>query len=207
MPPVGLAATRVDLSIVAEFVPREARVLDVGCDDGTLLELLRREKGVDGRGVEISQAGVNLCVARGLSVVQGDADTDLAAYPDKAFDVAILSRTLQATYEPRVVLDQLLRIGRRAIVSFPNFGHWRIRWQVAALGRMPATDELPHAWWETPNIHLCTVSDFLALSDALGARIEAAVGLYGTEQRIGRKAPWWVWNAFAEEAVFVLSRP
>jgi len=197
---------RVDLRVIAGFVPPRARVLDVGCADGTLLKLLEEEKGVDGRGMEISQAGVNLCVARGLSVVQGDADHDLASYPDKAFDVAILSQTLQATYEPKTVLDALLRIGRMAIVSFPNFGHWRIRWQVAALGRMPVTDNLPYTWWDTPNIHFCTVRDFLALAETVEARIEAAVGLYGDGRRIGRNAPWWVWNVFAEQAVFVMSR-
>ncbi|HET6376371.1 MAG TPA: methionine biosynthesis protein MetW, partial [Methylocella sp.] len=122
---------RVDLLIVADMVAPDSRVLDVGCGDGALLRLLAEEKGVDGRGIELSQHGVNDCVAKGLSVIQGDADTDLADYPDDAFDYVILSQTLQATRQPKRVLENMLRIGRRAIVSFPNFGHWRIRLQIA----------------------------------------------------------------------------
>ena len=164
-------------------------------------------RSVDGRGIEISQRGVNECVARGLSVVQGDADTDLIDYPDDAFDFVILSQTLQATHQPRRVLEQLLRIGRRAIVSFPNFGYWRVRLGLLLNGRMPTTQTLPYSWYDTPNIHLCTVRDFLALADALGARIEEAVGLYGKGRQIGRSAPWGVWNLIAEQAVFVMSKP
>ena len=138
-------------------------MLDVGCGDGELLRLLAETTDVDARGVEISQQGVNDCVARGLSVVQGDADVDLADYPDDGFDYVILSQTLQATRNPRQVLEQMLRIGKRAIVSFPNFGHWRIRWQLGLRGRMPVTENLSYAWYETPNIHLCSIRDFVTL--------------------------------------------
>src|SRR6202045_2325589 len=135
---------RVDLLLVADMVEAKSRVLDVGCGDGTLLRLLAEEKEVDARGIELSQRGVNDCVAKGLSVIQGDADTDLADYPGNAFDYVILSQTLQATRQPRVVLEHMLRIGRRAIVSFPNFGHWRIRMQGLFRGRMPRADHLPY---------------------------------------------------------------
>ncbi len=154
---------RVDLVLVADMVERGAKVLDVGCGDGELLRLLAETRGVDGRGIELSREGVNECVAKGLAVIQGDADTDLADYPDDAFDYVILSQTLQATRHPRVVLEHMLRIGRQAIVSFPNFGHWRMRLQLLLFGHMPRTDNLPDTWYDTPNIHFCTIKDFVQL--------------------------------------------
>lgn len=198
-------AARVDLRIIASFVSPGARVLDVGCGDGTLLELLAREKNVDGRGIEISQKGVNETVARGLSVVQGDADSDLVFYPDKAFDYTILSQTLQATGNPKTVLESMLRIGRKAIISFPNFGHWRIRRQFVTQGRMPITENLPYSWYDTPNIHFCTIRDFIALVDEIGAEIEEAVAIHGNGRRLSRRSPWMIWNLFSEQAVFVMS--
>ena len=155
----GPGGARIDLLVVADMVERGARVLDVGCGDGELLRLLET-RGVDGRGIELSREGVNECVAKGLAVIQGDADTDLADYPDDAFDFVILSQTLQATRQPRVVLEHMLRIGRHGIVSFPNFGHWNIRLQILFGGHMPRTDNLPYAWYETPNIHFCSIKDF-----------------------------------------------
>jgi methionine biosynthesis protein MetW len=182
-----------------------SRVLDIGCGDGTLLRLLADKRDVDGRGVELSQAGVNSCVAQGLAVIQGDADTDLAYYPDLAFDYAVLSQTIQATHSPRHVLEQLLRIGKRAVVSFPNFGHWKVRTQLMFGGRMPRTDNLPESWYDTPNIHLCTIKDFLALCDEIGAKVERAVALnaYGTKLV---SMPLFAQNLFGEQAVFLLSR-
>src|SRR5213595_1823917 len=155
----------VDLILVGEMVERGAKVLDVGCGDGELLRLLADMRDVDGRGIEISREGVNECVAKGLAVIQGDADTDLNDYPDDAFDYVILSQTLQAVRQPRVVLENMLRIGRYAVVSFPNFGHWKIRLQVGFGGHMPSTDNLPYAWWDSPNIHFCTIKDFRDLCD------------------------------------------
>ncbi|MCB9997764.1 MAG: methionine biosynthesis protein MetW [Hyphomicrobiales bacterium] len=200
------STARVDLLLVADIVDRGARVLDVGCGDGALLQILTRDRDVDGRGIELSQAGVNGCVAKGLSVVQGDADTDLVDYPDDAFDYVILSQTLQATRRPRQVLEHMLRIGRRAIVSFPNFGHWRIRTELMFRGRMPRTEALNYSWYDTPNIHLCTIHDFVHLVDDLGASIDRAVALdrYGAKMRVN--APWWLWNMFGEQAVFLLHR-
>jgi methionine biosynthesis protein MetW len=209
VPPHAVRTTdtsRVDLLLIAEMVSPGARVLDVGCGDGTLLRLLAEKRGVDGRGIELSQAGVNSCVAQGLSVIQGDADTDLVHYPDLAFDFAILSQTLQATYSPRHVLEQLLRIGKRAVVSFPNFGHWRVRGQLLFGGRMPLTDNLPDRWYDTPNIHLCTIKDFRGLCKDVGARVERAVALNAYGRKLGVSMPAFAQNLFGEQAVFLLSR-
>jgi methionine biosynthesis protein MetW len=209
VPPLAIRAadtSRVDLLLIAEMVSPGARVLDVGCGDGTLLRLLSEKRGVDGRGIELSQAGVNSCVAQGLSVIQGDADTDLVHYPDLAFDFAILSQTLQATYSPRHVLEQLLRIGKRAVVSFPNFGHWRVRGQLLFGGRMPLTDNLPDHWYDTPNIHLCTIKDFRGLCKDVGARVERAVALNAYGRKLGVSMPAFAQNLFGEQAVFLLSR-
>jgi methionine biosynthesis protein MetW len=199
-------SVRADLAVVAEMVAPGSRVLDVGCGDGALLRLLADEKSVDGRGVELSQHGVNDCVAKGLSVIQGDADTDLVDYPDDGFDYVILSQTLQATRRPREVLVNMLRIGRRAIVSFPNFGHWRVRAHLLLRGRMPVTPNLANNWYDTPNIHLCTIRDFVQLVEELGAHIEHGVALDNSRAPMRVSAPWWVWNLMGAQAVFLLER-
>ena len=198
---------RVDLQIVADMVESGARVLDVGCGDGALLDWLVHHKDVDGRGMELSQAGVNACVTRGLSVVQGDADQDLRIYPADAFDYVILSQTLQATRDPRGVLIELKRIAPRAIVSFPNFAYWRVRWQLLTRGRMPVTKGLPDSWYDTANIHHCTIRDFVLLCDELGIDIERGMSV----QRGGKVRPFrappsaWV-NWTCELGVFLLHR-
>ncbi len=204
-PPPSQGA-RVDLLLLSRMVEPKSRVLDVGCGDGALLRLLAETRDVDARGIEISQAGVNQCVARGLSVVQGDADTDLVNYPDNAFDYAILSQTIQATRRPREVLEQLLRIGRRAIVSFPNFGHWNIRVQIMFRGRMPVTANLSSAWYDTPNIHFCTIRDFTALCHDLGASVERSIALNAQGKPLGLKIPYVMQNLIGEQAIFLLSR-
>jgi methionine biosynthesis protein MetW len=192
---------RPDLAVIAANVAPRSRVLDVGCGDGALMAALRDERGIDARGLEIDAANVAECVARGLSVLQGDADTDLADYPDGSFDYAILSQTLQTTMRPDLVLDQLLRIGRQAFVSFPNFAHWRVRLSLLWGGRMPVTRLLPVAWYETPNIHHVTIDDFRALLIERGVKVEQAWFLTG-DRRIRPAAA----NFRAEHAVFLLSR-
>jgi methionine biosynthesis protein MetW len=195
---------RPDLAAIAEIIPQNARVLDIGCGDGALLEYLAATKNVDGRGLELSQQNVNACVARGLSVVQGDADTDLGDYPAQIFDVAILSQTIQATYSPKTVLSQLLRIGKLTAVSFPNFGHWRIRLSLLANGRMPQTKTLGYSWHETPNIHLCTIADFVALTEEVGGVVESALALRKDGHTQPMQAQSWGPNLLAECAIFFL---
>ena len=156
---------RVDLRLIAEMIASGSRVLDIGCGDGMLIDHLSRTKGCDARGIEIDMTEVIRAVAHGMPVMHGDADTDLAHYPDSAFDYVVLSRTLQAVEQPRVVLRQMLRIATRAVVSFPNFGHWLVRWQLVSTGRMPVTPAWDRPWHETPNIHPCTIRDFFALCE------------------------------------------
>ncbi|MAF48082.1 MAG: methionine biosynthesis protein MetW [Rhodospirillales bacterium] len=197
---------RGDLQIIANMVAPGCRLLDVGCGDGALLDYLIHEKDVDGRGVELSMEGVNACVSHGLSVIQGDADTDLDDYPDGAFDYVVLSQTLQATRAPREVLVNMLRIGRRAIVSFPNFGHWRVRVSLMFEGRMPVTNSLPHQWYDSPNIHSCTIKDFLGLCAEMGFTIERSIALSHSGARRRIRSNVALANLAGEQAVFLLTK-
>jgi methionine biosynthesis protein MetW len=197
---------RRDLRLIADMIEPSARVLDIGCGDGALLAYLVREKGADARGVELSQSGVNACVGQGLSVIQGDADRDLGFYPHGAFDVVVLSQTLQATRQPHLVLETLVRIGKRAIVSFPNFGFWRIRLSLALRGRMPVSALLSHSWFDTPNIHLCTIRDFVALCDQMSIRIERSLTLDRQGRPFTLDPRGALANLLAEQGVFVLSQ-
>ncbi|MET0274106.1 MAG: methionine biosynthesis protein MetW [Phenylobacterium sp.] len=201
-----MSVVREDFREILRLVRPGARVLDVGCEDGGLLELLSREKQVDGQGLEISQAAVSACLAKGLAVVQGDGDRDLDHFPTRAFDYAILSKTLQQMREPRHVLDELLRIADQAIVSVPNFGHWRMRVSLVATGRMPETRALPDPWWATGNIHLCTLRDFTELCRELDLRIDACAALSGGKpaRPIDPNGPLENWRS--ESALFLLSR-
>src|SRR3954453_15580038 len=177
---------RVDLRLIAEMVAPGTRVLDIGCGDGTLIDHLYRTLGCDARGIEIDMAEVTRAVAHGLPVMHGDADSDLAQYPDGAFDFVVLSRTLQAVERPREVLRQMLRIGRHAVVSFSNFGHWLLRWQLVSTGKMPVTETWHREWYETPNIHPCTIKDFFDLCALENYVVEPLVAV--DEQ--GLRAPW-----------------
>jgi methionine biosynthesis protein MetW len=197
---------RLDLRLIADMIAPGTRVLDIGCGDGTLIDSLFRSKGCDARGIEIDMAEVTRAVAHGLPVMHGDADLDLAHYPDGAFDYVVLSRTLQAVERPREVLRQMLRIGTRAVVSFPNFGHWQVRWQLLRHGRMPITPTWDRPWYETPNIHPCTVNDFFDLCAKEGYAVERWLAV----DEAGRRAPWRRFprlaNLFGEQALFLLRR-
>ncbi|WP_411290765.1 methionine biosynthesis protein MetW [Sphingorhabdus sp.] len=196
-----MTTLRPDLAIIAREVRANARILDVGCGDGLLLAALRDTKAADARGMELDARDVATAVARGLSVVQGDADTDLADYPDDSFDYAILSQTLQTTKRPDLVLDHLVRIGREAFVSFPNFAQWRIRFAHMFGGRMPVTEQLPHRWYDTPNIHHVTIDDFRSFLHDRQITIEGQWFLSGDKPRNERLA-----NLLAQHAVFLLRR-
>jgi methionine biosynthesis protein MetW len=197
----SLASLRPDLALIAQNVAPGSKVLDVGCGDGALMLALRDERHCDARGLEIDPSNVAACVAAGLSVIQGDADRDLAFYPDGAVDYAILSQTLQTTMRPKEVLGELLRIGRKAFVSFPNFAHWRVRISLLWGGRMPVTPQLPIAWYETPNIHFSSIDDFRALVREMDVKVEDAWFLSGNRRRSAAAA-----NLRAEHAIFLLSK-
>ena len=206
IPPRPSRNIRSDFHLISGMVKPGTRVLDIGSGDGMLIEHLFRTQGCDARGIEIDMAEVTRAVAHGLPVMHGDADTDLAHYPDGLFDYVVLSRTLQAVEQPREVLRQMLRIGTRALVSFPNFGHWRVRWQLVWTGRMPMTPTWATPWYQTPNIHPCTIQDFFDLCGQEGYEVEAWLAV----DDAGRRAPWrrfrGLANLFGEQALFLLRR-
>ena len=206
MTPAEQNAIRIDLQIIADMIEPGTRLLDVGCGNGMLLDYLVHSKQVDGRGIELSSDGVRACVSAGLSVIQGDADTDLTSYPNQAFDYVVLSQTLQTVTAPRIVLENMLRIGQRAIVSFPNFAYWRLRLHLAIHGQMPVSNSLPYHWYDTPNIHLCTIKDFLESCEELGVTVERSIALNreGQVRRIQSNA--FLANLFGVQAVFLLKK-
>jgi len=196
-----MSTLRPDLAVIARQMPAGARMLDVGCGDGELMDVLAREKGVDARGIEIDPEEVQKAVSRGLSVMQGDANRELSAYPDDAFDYTVLSQTLQTAERPDLMLDELLRIGRQAFVSFPNFAHWRMRMALLWHGRMPVTNHLPVTWYETQNIHHVTVTDFRELLRQKGVSVEKS-WFFSRQREIAATGANWR----AEYAVYLLSR-
>ncbi len=200
----GLPAIRVDQQLIARMVPIGSRVLEIGCNNGDLLVYLTEARQVRGHGLEISLKGVQQCLAKGLSVIQGDADRDLVDYPDNAFDCVILSQTIQATGAPHEVLAQLARISGRLIISFPNFAYWRVRWQLMKTGKMPVNSFLSYQWYDTPNIHLCTIKDFVELVQKQGLKVSKLISLSNSGQALPQWYPRKLSNWMAEQAVFLL---
>ena len=184
------------------MVAPNSRILDVGCDDGSLMQMLQESKTVNARGIELFPDRVNLCLAKGLSVVQGDANKDLAMYPKNSFDYVILSKTLQSMLQPKETLEELLRVGKRAIVSIPNFGHWKVRLYLAIHGQMPVTPSLPATWFNTENIHPCSIKDFTILAKKVGFTINETYDVKKNQRFLFPKAPS---NIFCNEVLFNLS--
>ena len=196
---------RSDLKIISDLIPPSSRVLDIGCGDGALLSFLAENKNIDARGIELSQEGVNACVAKGLSVIQGNADTDLIDYPSNAFDYVVLSQTLQATRDPKEILTTLVRIGKNAIVSFVNFGHWRTRLSLMLHGRVPVPEKNGFNWYDNPDIHLCTILDFVDLCGNLGLKIDIGLSLDRNSRVRPIKSRSHTANLKGEQAIFLLS--
>jgi len=194
---------RIDHSVILDLIPAGTKVLDLGCGDGSLLVKLVRQKGVTGRGIEISEEGVRACIAKGLTVLQGDIDQGLRDYPDGSFDYVVLNQTLQAVKKPDVVLSEILRVGKKGVVGFPNFAYWKMRAYLFTFGRMPKTEFLPFEWYDTPNIHFCSILDFTEYCAKNGVTIEKTV--YLSTDRGGRVLRGVRPNLFAENAVFLLS--
>jgi methionine biosynthesis protein MetW len=196
---------RIDLLLIANMVPDGVRVLDVGCGDGELLNFLRREKNAEVRGIELSPNGVNKSVAKGLSVIQGNAEKEISHFPDNSFDYVILSQTLQAMDRPDRILKELLRVGKRAVVSFPNFGHWRVRIHLALKGKMPVTKSLDYPWYSTPNIHFCTIRDFVDLCEKLDIKIEKGMAVGNTGSKMSFNS-MILSNLFGTQGLYVIAR-
>ena len=195
---------RKDLNLIANLIEDNSKIIDIGCGDGELLDFLNKNKNAKIQGLEIDQKKVNKCVAKGLSVIQGDADKDLSLYPEKSFEYVILSQTIQATLEPKKILYELTRIGEKVIVSIPNFGFWKVRLDLLFKGKMPITRKLNSTWFDTDNIHLCTILDFLELCDQLNLTVKQTVTIASKKQKKFSGKPSIKENIVAEEAIFLI---
>ena len=194
-----------EFKIIANLLPSRSRVLDVGCGDGTLIEALIKEKNIDARGIELGEENVKKCILKSLSVIEGDAETELSQFPDKAFDFVILSQTLQAFYQPENVLEQLLRIGCRVIISIPNFGYWQIRAKLLFFGKMPVTKSLPYSWYDTPNLHMCSIKDFYQFCEKKKIKIDRVIGINGEKISSIYRINLEMKNLFSEVGIFLIS--
>jgi methionine biosynthesis protein MetW len=191
--------------IISDLLPKNCRVLDVGCGDGTLMQHLSSEKNIDVRGLELEEDNVKICISKGLSVIEGDAETELNQFPDKSFDYVILSQTLQAFYSPVNVLEHLLRIGKSSIVSIPNFGYWKVRSSLLFFGRMPKTKSIPYKWYDTPNLHMCTIKDFYELCIDKKINMKKIVGVNNNKTSLIQNNNIKLKNFFSEIGIFLIS--
>ena len=195
-----------EYKIIAELIEKNTRVLDVGCNDGTLMEFLKKDKNVDIRGIEISKEKVQICIAKGLTVIEGNAELDLKQFPNDSFDYVVLGQTLQAFINPEVVIKELLRVGKKAIVTIPNFGHWKVRLNLLTKGTMPVTKSLPNEWYNTPNIHMCTIKDFFKFSKIMNFRIFKSLALTNTSVSNINNSNLYLKNLFAELGIFLIEK-
>jgi len=194
-----------EFKIIANLLPIQSRVLDVGCGDGTLIEFLIKQKNIDARGIELAENKVKKCISRGLSVIQGNAETELSQFPDKAFDFVVLSQTLQAFYQPENVLNELLRIGKKVIISIPNFGYWRVRTSLLFFGKMPVTKSLPDSWYNTPNLHMCSIKDFYQFCDEKKIKMNKIIGINNEKISSIYRINLEMKNLLSEVGIFLIS--
>ena len=197
---------KLEFKIIADLLEENTRILDVGCDDGTLMEFLKKNKNVDIRGIEISKKKVQVCISKGLTVLEGNAEFDLKQFPENSFDYVILGQTLQAFVNPEIVIKELLRVGKKAIVTIPNFGHWRVRLNLLTKGTMPVTKTLPNDWYNTPNIHMCTIKDFVKFSKTINFKIYKSLALMNKNVSNINNSNLFFKNLFAELGIFLIEK-
>jgi len=197
---------KLEFELISKIIKKNTRVLDVGCDDGTLMEFLKKNKNVDIRGIEISKEKVQICVAKGLTVIEGNAELDLKQFPNNSFDYVVLGQTLQAFINPEFVIQELLRVGKKAIVTIPNFGHWKVRLNLLLKGTMPITNSLPNDWYNTPNIHMCTIKDFVKFSKILDFKIFKSLALVDKKVSTINETNLFFKNLFAELGIFLIEK-
>jgi len=197
---------KLEFKIIADLLEENTRILDVGCDDGTLMEFLKQNKNVDIRGIEISKKKVQVCISKGLTVLEGNAEFDLKQFPENSFDYVILGQTLQAFVNPEIVIKELLRVGKKAIVTIPNFGHWRVRLNLLTKGTMPVTKTLPNDWYNTPNIHMCTIKDFVKFSKTINFKIYKSLALMNKNVSNINNSNLSFKNLFAELGIFLIEK-
>ena len=197
---------KLEFKIIADLLEENTRILDVGCDDGTLMEFLKKNKNIDIRGIEISKKKVQVCISKGLTVLEGNAEFDLKQFPENSFDYVVLGQTLQAFVNPEIVIKELLRVGKKAIVTIPNFGHWRVRLNLLTKGTMPVTKTLPNDWYNTPNIHMCTIKDFVKFSKTINFKIYKSLALMNKNVSNINNSNLSLKNLFAELGIFLIEK-